>query len=82
MQRPDEWDEVARRFVTRATSRHVWEDEIATALRAAYEKGRAEGLQTATRPMGCVCPPMCEQTCQTVLCPRKSYGIRLAGGMP
>lgn len=30
------------------------------------------------RPMGCICPPTSEQTCQNPLCPRKP--LPLAGG--
>jgi hypothetical protein len=27
------------------------------------------------RPMGCICPPTSEQTCQNGLCPRKGLGV-------
>lgn len=32
------------------------------------------------QPMGCICPPTSEQTCQNSLCPRKGH-LRAAGSI-
>lgn len=51
---------------------------------ASLRKARTGALEAAEirRPVGCICPPTSEQTCQSALCPRKGYGIKLAGAMP
>lgn len=35
---------------------------------------------TPAVPMGCICPPTSEQTCQNSLCPRKGH-LRAAGSI-
>lgn len=32
------------------------------------------------QPMGCICPPTSEQTCQSLICPRKSH-LKAAGSL-
>ena len=52
-------DEEAARFVSAAKSQPVWQDELATALRAAERRGRIAGLKEAAEmfrgAMTCSC---------------------------
>lgn len=38
--------------------------------------------QTAPPPMGCICPPTSEQTCQNPMCARKGIKISASGSIP
>lgn len=33
------------------------------------------------QPMGCICPPTSEKTCEAPMCPRKSFKISAAGAV-
>ena len=45
--------------------------------RKAEEEGGYEISAGMSQPMGCICPPTSEQTCENQLCPRKAIpGMR------
>lgn len=39
-------------------------------------------LYQTAQPMGCICPPTSEKTCEAPLCPRKGIKISASGPLP